>query len=242
MDAHTPSKWQNDPAGRIRNLSLAPNSKNALLPLFEAVMNSIHAIEDRFGKDHISSGHVDIEIIRADDETVGFRVRDNGIGFTPANIDSFERMDSQSKAAIGGKGVGRLVWLKVLDEAQVVSTYHEADGAKSVSFVFCIDDPTRDIEIKNARHLDIGTNIDLHPYRSEYATQIPRKAATIANRILAHFISYFINISHPRITVYDGSQQIDLFDQFTGATERDRDYKFEIELGTRNNLAAFVGL
>lgn len=230
MDARTPTKWQNDPVGRIRNLSLAPSPKNALLPLLEAVMNSIHAIEDRFGKDDISRGHVDIEVVRADDDSVGFRIRDNGIGFTPENIDSFERMDSQTKAAIGGKGVGRLVWLKVLDEAYVRSTYHEAGGIKSVSFAFCVDDPTRDIEIKDAGHGDIGTVIDLHPYRSEYATQIPKKAATVANRILAHFISYFINISHPRITVYDGAEQIDLFDQFTGATERDQDFKFEIEL------------
>ena len=230
MDAHTTSKWQNDPAGRIRNLSLAPSPKNALLPLFEAVMNSIHAIEDRFGKDQIAKGHVDIDVIRTNDEIVGFRVRDNGIGFTPGNIDSFQRMDSQAKAAIGGKGVGRLVWLKVLDEALVSSTYHDTGRTKSVSFVFCVDDPTHDINIKDAGHGDIGTAIDLHPYRSEYATQIPKKAATVANRILAHFISYFINISHPRITVYDGTGQIDLFDQFTGATERDQDYKFDIAL------------
>ncbi len=212
MDARTSTKWKNDPVGRIRNLSLAPSPKNALLPLFEAVMNSIHAIEERFGKDQISKGHVDIEVIRTDDEIVGFRVRDNGIGFTPGNIESFERMDSQTKAAIGGKGVGRLVWLKVLDEAQVASTYHNTGGTKSVSFVFCVDDPTRDIVIEDAGHGDIGTVVDLHPYRSEYATQIPKKSATVANRILAHFISYFINISHPRITVYDGTGQIDLFD------------------------------
>lgn len=230
MDTRTLSKWQNDPAGRIRNLSLAPNAKNALLPLFEAVMNSIHAIEDRFGKDQISQGNVDIEIIRNDDEIVGFRVRDNGIGFTPQNIDSFKCMDSQAKAAIGGKGVGRLVWLKVLDEARVTSTFNEKGKIKSVDFLFCLVDPTRDIQIRASVSGDIGTVVELFPYRSEYATRIPKKVTTVANRILAHFISYFINISHPGITVYDGSNEIDLFDQFAEVTERDQDYKFDVML------------
>lgn len=232
MDAATLSTWQNDPAGRIRNLSLAPSPKNSLSALFEAVMNSIHAIEDRFGKDHISSGHIDIEIVRAEDEGVaGFCIRDNGVGFTPQNIASFRRMDSQAKAAIGGKGVGRLVWLKVLEEAHVSSTYLDDEaGARAISFVFSVEDPTRDLNISEGVYADIGSVINLHPYHSEYARQIPKKPTTIASRILAHFISYFINISHPRIMVHDRGEQIDLFDQFTSATERDQDFKFDIKV------------
>ena len=82
MDVQIQTGWDNDPAGRIRNLSLAPNAKNSLFPLFEAVMNSIHAVEDRFGKDNLSKGEVSIELHRTDSgEMEGFTVSDNGIGF-----------------------------------------------------------------------------------------------------------------------------------------------------------------
>jgi len=48
--------------------------------------------------------------------------------------------------------------------------------------------------------------------------------------VLAHFISYFINISHPQITIIDGDKTVDLFDQFTESTERDQDYQFKVSI------------
>ena len=63
----TTKNWESDPAGRVKNLSLAPNAKNSLYPLFEAVMNSINAIEERFGKDKLTSGKIDIVIHEDDD-------------------------------------------------------------------------------------------------------------------------------------------------------------------------------
>lgn len=228
----TNSNWKNDPAGRINNISLAPNPKNALFPLFEAVMNSIQAIEERFGRDHISSGRIHITIIRTEDgECTGFTVDDNGIGFNEQNLNSFVKMDSQKKVLIGGKGVGRLLWLKVADTVRVKSTFAGTDMIKRVDFDFCLDDPIRNISYSNgATAENIGTTIDLHPYRDIYAGSIPRKASTVASRVLAHFISYFVNISQPRIVVVDGEDTIDLFDQFTSSTERDQDFKFSLEL------------
>ncbi|TCK30160.1 histidine kinase/DNA gyrase B/HSP90-like ATPase [Ancylobacter aquaticus] len=230
MEKNPASNWQSDPAGRVRNISLAPSAKNTLYPLFEAVMNSIHAVEERFGKDHISNGIIDITIIRQDENCIGFRIDDNGIGFTPSNISSFTRMDSQTKATIGGKGVGRLLWLKVLEKAHIKSTFINEDKITTVDFDFCIDDPLYGFLRKIDSHpSNIGTSVNLYPYKIEYASQIPKKASTIANRVLAHFISYFINISQPKITVIDNDNVIDLFDQFTLSTERDQDFSFSID-------------
>jgi len=230
--AETKNNWRNDPAGRINNISLAPNAKNSLFPLFEAVMNSIHAIEERFGKDSISSGHIRVTIVRNDEgDCVGFHVQDNGIGFNQQNLDSFVKMDSQKKALIGGKGVGRLLWLKVADSIKVKSFFKDGGAVNSVSFDFCLDDPIRNISYTNGGiEENIGTHIELSPYKDVYARPIPRKSSTIASRVLAHFISYFVNISQPKIEIYDGDDTIDLFDQFTSSTERDQDFKFKLEL------------
>src|SRR5690606_37187395 len=108
--------WLSDNAGRIGNISLAPNAKNALYPLFEAVMNSIHAIEERFGRDNLTKGDITITLHRDEaGEYAGFTVSDNGIGFNRDNLLSLRKFDSPRKATIGGKGVGRLLWLKVAD-------------------------------------------------------------------------------------------------------------------------------
>ena len=234
MDAivGTSSNWRNDPAGRINNISLAPNQKNALFPLFEAIMNSIQAIEERFGRDHISSGHIRVTIIRAENgDCIGFKVSDNGIGFNQQNLDSFVKMDSQKKVLIGGKGVGRLLWLKVADAIHVESVFADTDTVSRVTFDFCLGDPIRNIAYTNGAAVEsIGTTVGLCPYRDTYARSIPRKTSTIASRILAHFISYFVNISQPKIEIFDDAETIDLFDQFTSSTERDQDFKFSLEL------------
>lgn len=231
------SNWANDPEGRINNISLAPNAKNTLYPLFEAVMNSIHAIEERFGKDQISKGFVEITITRdGNQDYAGFKIRDNGVGFTERNLNSFQRMDSRKKATIGGKGVGRLLWLKVVETTPITSEFQNGSSVERIEFDFCIEDPLKNMKRTNGGSAEsIGTIINLHPYRGEYARAIPKKATTIANRVLAHFISYFINISHPQIKIIDGDNAIDLFDQFTESTERDQDYKFTVSINDKDN-------
>ena len=232
------SGWESDAAGRIRNLSLAANAKNSLFPLFEALMNSIQAIEERFGKDRISEGVIYIDVHRdKDEEPIGFTITDNGVGFTQDNLASFKKMDSRAKEKIGGKGVGRLVWLKVLDSVSVSSIFQNDTTRQRVQFDFSIEDPLRGITLFPISDGEAGTTVILSPYRPEYSLYIPKKLSTIASRILAHFISYFINILHPTVIISDESERIDLFDTFTGSIERDKDFPFqETVSGALNNF------
>ena len=90
--------WLSDPIGRINNLSLAPSPKNTLQPMFEALMNSIHAIEERFGSTHLSSGTIDIEMTENDEGSyTGFIITDNGIGLDTNNMISFRKSDSMKR-------------------------------------------------------------------------------------------------------------------------------------------------
>jgi hypothetical protein len=94
-----------DLAGKINNTKLPYT--NALWPLFETVVNAIHAIEDS----KIEGGRIDVHIERDEQqlemESVdrglpqirSFVVVDNGIGFTNANYKSFKTSDSTHKAA-----------------------------------------------------------------------------------------------------------------------------------------------
>lgn len=51
----------------------------------------------------------------------GFKITDNGDGFTDENIDSFKNFKSNLKKELGCKGVGRFTWLKVFDDIKIES-------------------------------------------------------------------------------------------------------------------------
>ena len=111
-------------AGRIRNTHL-PKAK-ALLPLFEAVMNSFQAIEEASGAHHririIAERSADLEGEKAG-AIAAFSVIDTGVGFNDDNFDSFETVDSPYKAKRGGKGLGRFLWLKAFGRVEIDSHY-----------------------------------------------------------------------------------------------------------------------
>src|ERR1017187_1672168 len=140
-----------DVAGRVRNTPLA--ASKPLLPLYEAVVNSIQAIQEAKEK----HGRIDITIVRDNNhllkeqepglgEIIGFEVRDNGIGFNEQNYRAFETSDTTYKANRGGKGIGRFLWLVAFDRVEVASHFKnngklqcrqfefipEADGVKSM--------------------------------------------------------------------------------------------------------------
>src|SRR5271169_617068 len=111
---------ESDVIGRVNRLALRPSEKNALLPLMEAVSNSVHSITDLYADKASATGRIIVRLVRDADEpdgrVVGFDVDDNGIGFTDENFESFKTPDSRWKETRGGKGVGRLAWLKVFDQ------------------------------------------------------------------------------------------------------------------------------
>src|SRR5689334_9425037 len=114
-----------DLAGKIRNTQLSRSK--ALFPMFEAVVNSFQAIEDARGGESACTIEISVERdpVLEDFETDGtitaFTVTDTGIGFNDANVESFFTSDTQYKIDRGGKGLGRFVWLKAFQYAEIDS-------------------------------------------------------------------------------------------------------------------------
>src|SRR6266542_2576088 len=131
-------------AGRVDRIPLP--ARHSLLPVFEAVSNSLHAIQATGRQD----GHIRVELHRDDAQTrlgldaersepiVEIRVVDNGAGFTDANMAAFDELDTYHKVELGAKGVGRLTWLKVFEKAAVSSVYQAGDGYRHRTFDFVL--------------------------------------------------------------------------------------------------------
>lgn len=198
--------------GRVKNFHLPKNQP--LIPLFEAIVNSIHAIDERKKNGEQFKGNIIIRIIRDDQiplEGIGelppihsFEIIDNGIGFNESNFTSFMESDSTYKSDIGGKGVGRFSWLIAFEKAEIQSIYHNKTGYLKRTFEFSTEQSEiNDNPTECESQQDNCTIVRLVNCLDPYAKVLPKKGITIATRIIQHCLVYFISDSCPQITLVD---------------------------------------
>lgn len=197
--------------GRIRNFPLPKNQP--LVPLYEAIVNSLHAIAERKESDaSYRQASISIEIEREPQMVLdadmlpvihSFVIKDNGIGFNERNFESFMESDSIYKVAIGGKGVGRFSWLAAFEKAEITSIYKENGIYVKRDFEFDPDSNEIDDSLVGFEADDNCTSIYLKNCINPYRDNLPKKAITIAMRIIQHCLVYFINEDCPKIRLID---------------------------------------
>ncbi len=225
---------ESDIIGRVNRLALRPSEKNALLPLMEAISNSVHSITDLYGSEASHKGRIAVRILRDGDERagriVGFDVEDNGIGFNDDNFKSFRTPDTRLKEARGGKGVGRLGWLKVFGHISVDSTFRDGDGWRRRAFDFRLSERNQIVE-RDAPSPEPGhsTLVSFRGFRAAYDHRAPLKQGVIESRIAAHFVPLFVAGNAPKVVVDDeGRSEIESI--FSDSIEDQR--TDEITVGT----------
>jgi hypothetical protein len=201
---------------RVRNTRL-PKTK-PLMPLFETVMNAFQSINQAG-----NSGHrIAIRVVRQSDlygvnklnPIAEFAVSDTGVGFTDANYDSFDTIDSAYKIDQGGKGLGRFTWLVAFDRVEIDSEYRHAEGQlkrRVFSFVQgtdSLDPPGGTISDSNSN--EPRTTVRLVGYQSPYRDYCPRGLDVIAQNIVGHFLQIFLDAKGPEISISDEFDTIDL--------------------------------
>jgi len=204
--------------GRLRNTSL-PKS-HGLMPVFEAVVNSIHSIEEKGNNDNgkivlrinrATQGGLDLDT-KALPPIIGFTITDNGCGFDETNFKSFETLDSDHKIDKGCRGVGRLMWLKVFDLVEVESHFIDVEGELKKR-VFRFDDKlgVHGEMVVAATDRQSGTLVKLVGFDENFRKQVPTKGQSIANQLLEHVLWYFVRQgSAPKILVEDAGDVFDL--------------------------------
>lgn len=214
--------------GRLRNTHL-PYS-NALIPLFEGIVNSIHSIEDdaKSGGRQVRQHQITVRLERSPQKSLGIEpktaprepivaivVEDDGVGFNAANWASFGVLDSLEKASRGCRGIGRLTWLKAFDRVSIDSIYGDGGSLYRRRFVF---DPDRSVHPVANEEVDPQakrTIVRLEGFDRRYAEVAPKTARTIAVAVLEHCLWYFVREQGaPKIVVEDDEDCIDLDDLF----------------------------
>ena len=223
--------------GRLKKSRLSP--KHGLWPVFEAAVNSLQSVEARKATD----GKIRVHIVRNSSQAQiaevdiprpihGFRITDNGQGFTPENFKSFETYDSPYKFAQGGKGIGRLLYLVAFEEAKIDSHYKLGDEIRHRSFRFTVPaNGISDMSDEQVESGEIGTIVELIGFKKQYREATDSNATAIAEALLEHCLPYFFHDNCPIISVTDddNSTQIVLNDEYrllaqTGRTQK----KFQV--------------
>ena len=214
--------------GRLRNIDL-PYSKGAM-PLYEAVVNSIQSIEEaNEGLDKaLDTYTVEIEVVRSSQKELsldkdteksppitGFRIIDDGIGFTDDNWKSFKTLDSLKKVEKGCRGIGRLLWLKAFDQVLVNSTYISDGETKRRKFTFDTNSEVSEPKLEITSESPISTTIELVGFNEKYATSVPNGLEKLALGLLEHCLWYFVREQGvPTIKFHDQAQTIELFELY----------------------------
>lgn len=203
--------------GRIRNTSLPYT--HALMPLFEAVVNSIHSIEEN---GNLGSGAISVEIIRngqadffddslSESAILGFKITDNGIGFNDKNMLSFETLDSEHKVEKGCRGVGRLLWLKAFSKISIRSNFQENEKCLFREFEFNDVHGVSESKTSGSDGKSRKTVVYLQNFKEKYRKASHKTIEKISNVMLEHCLWYFVRDSGvPTIEITDGKERIEL--------------------------------
>lgn len=193
--------------GKIR----APVS-TSLKAVFEAVANAFDAT------DHLrENGNIVVRVLYEKDQNLyaeseppqhvlaGFEIEDNGVGFTDEDMECFRQSDTTHK--IGGKGVGRLLWLKVFDRAEITSVYKQSGDVRKRQFTFSIEKggvDDEDIESQSVDPLEsLGTTVRLLGPKKDRIEVLSQSVESLAVQLLEHFLLYFAVLGGQSLTVVD---------------------------------------
>lgn len=178
------------------------SSTTVYTPIVETVVNAIEAIDAA----KVDPGLVVITIHRTpqqdfdsnESKIFNISVRDNGIGFTDLNRDSFDTLYSDLKIKQGGKGFGRFTCLKYFDDLQIDSVYFDKTFMTRKFAMGKGQEIICDEIISESDSTETGTIVTLI---NEKTGALPRKLATIARGLVEILLPYFITEDYkcPRI-------------------------------------------
>jgi len=186
---------------------------DALLPLFECVVNSIISLKQLKTKKferkiviHISRGNPPKQLNFENICTFSnIKITDNGIGFDDKNYKSFKTPLTQLyRENFGCKGVGRFTWLAAFRGIHIKSNYFENNTWKYREFKFNAQKEIFDIIENDSDIRENETSVELVSCSNSII--LDRTAIDVKNiayEIMRHCLIYYLNGDLPLIQIWD---------------------------------------
>ena len=240
---------QGDIVNRVKRFPKPSQAAEALQPVFEAVSNALHAIEDQHGENFQDKGRIVVTFANVSDaDKIEITVSDNGIGLDGDRFDAFCKTDTPFKFDRGGKGVGRLLWLDAFNEISVASHFENDGRLYRRSFKFGLRDTDQIYEEElteiGSGSIEAGTVVKFSGLReSAYRGKFPVQRATIVKHFGSHFFADFILGRSPNIVVDIDGESAEFPEEIKKLQVEDRGVaSLETEEFGELNLASFICL
>jgi len=163
-----------DLRSEIDRVSLPEGLHGFLFPMFEAISNALHSIEDRFPDTCHNDGEIRIAF---DPVNKMIKVSDNGEGFDKRNLDAFLTPFTGNKLQRNGKGFGRFVSFKVFQQVFYSTKLEGESGVfRDASFAYLPLDPNDNLVIEenvgflSLHEFERGLSVYLRGPLPEYAS------------------------------------------------------------------------
>jgi hypothetical protein len=194
--------------------NITKGKTNVYTPIIEAIVNSIDSI-DQSGR---PDGKIEIVFTRSINQPLGLegsaladfsnvQIKDNGIGFTQENRNSFDTLYSNFKILKGGKGYGRFTYLKYFDSVSVDSVFNDSTSFKRRTFDFGFDkEIVINEDLTATDSIDSCTSLYLKGLKDD---SLDKKLETISRRLVEKLLIYFINDNYkcPVITLRESDKK-----------------------------------
>ena len=196
-------------AGFVRQVRNKISGSNYLFPVFEALINSIQAVNDDTGIIHINIIRSETQLTideskPKDPNIVGYEIIDNGIGFDENNYNSFKSSYSEHKIELGCKGIGRFVGLAAFRKMEVNSVFkNTSDGLfYRRTFTFTekgIESPL----LEKVEATETKTIVNFSGIHEKFIKNTSPKE--VNDHLLKHILVYFVTGNPPKILVSDSA-------------------------------------
>lgn len=200
-----------DLAAEVKRAALPDGLQGFLFPMYEAISNAFHSIEDRWEDDLEDKGRLDVTF---DDQAREVTVTDNGSGFDEANLSAFLTPLTGNKYERGGKGFGRFMAFKVYSRVFYSSGQKQPDGMLTKGCYrydpFSNDDNlivVKEADGAGAHSHDCGVTVSMRSPKADFEDyfvlegkdrKLNHTAEDIVSAVLDHFLIEFIQKKVPK--------------------------------------------
>jgi hypothetical protein len=242
-----------DLASEVKRATLPDGLQGFLFPLFEAVSNALHSIEERWQDEAEEMGQIDVEV-SFDDQSI--TIADNGTGFDQKNLDAFLTPLTGNKFERGGKGFGRFIAFKLFDTVFYSSRQTDPSGATTAGAYryepFAADDnliPVASDDGAGVHRFDRGLtarmrspNDDVSSYFDPAGDRYPTGEArdSIAFGLVDHFLVEFIQKKVPKkFSLIVNGILTNLYDHFYASLSIGGSRTVQVEVAREQRLFEF---
>lgn len=227
----------------IERTHISDDLHGLLLPLFEAISNAIHGIEQRFTESSATSGSIRIKFRNHDSpEKLLISICDNGAGLDDKNYSSFLTPFSGLKLSKKGRGFGRFIAFKVFNRILYSSNYESQIGPSSRTFRFNIYDDRELIYFDGEPDfVGCGVCVEFDELKEDWHALVSElTGVSVADEIAHHFFPEFLRGSLPAITLDFDGEVIELTSRFSSIFQPHGDGSISVSIDGRDHTLDFT--